>query len=275
MKTFLRTYAQFLGLDPHLLVEEYSARFEEPEELEVAGVHAQAPAAGAHAPHGAADPRDRRRAPGAGIPGLPARARADGRRRQRRAGARHRARRSAQAPPPRQTGRRSRSRRAARRASVRLEVVAARPVWVCVVDDADRERVGGVVLGAGEREGPFRSRSFRVTVGNGGGDLRIDGAAATPRTAQSRSAIACGRPGSPCCPRTAGRPVAETADRPRRTGGDGARGARRPCAGSQRAVARRPPGRARRRAGARADHRRPAAPTCARRWSSCAPRART
>src|SRR5512145_1618566 len=36
VKTFLRTYAQFLGLDPHLLVEEYSARFEEPEELEVA-----------------------------------------------------------------------------------------------------------------------------------------------------------------------------------------------------------------------------------------------
>jgi hypothetical protein len=28
---------------------------------------------------------------------------------------------------------------------------------------------------AGEREGPFRSRSFRVTVGNGGGDLRING----------------------------------------------------------------------------------------------------
>ena len=36
VKTFLRTYAQFLGLDPHLLVDEYSARFEEPEELEVA-----------------------------------------------------------------------------------------------------------------------------------------------------------------------------------------------------------------------------------------------
>ena len=36
VKTFLRTYAQFLGLDPHLLVDEYSARFEEPEDLEVA-----------------------------------------------------------------------------------------------------------------------------------------------------------------------------------------------------------------------------------------------
>src|SRR5688572_17938049 len=35
VKTFLRTYAQFLGLDPHLLVDEYSARFEEPENLEV------------------------------------------------------------------------------------------------------------------------------------------------------------------------------------------------------------------------------------------------
>ena len=31
------------------------------------------------------------------------------------------------------------------------------------------------MLAAGDREGPFRSRSFRVTVGNGGGDLRIDG----------------------------------------------------------------------------------------------------
>ena len=28
---------------------------------------------------------------------------------------------------------------------------------------------------AGDRQGPFRSRSFRVTLGNGGGDLRING----------------------------------------------------------------------------------------------------
>ena len=42
VKTFLRTYAQFLGLDPHLLVDEYSARFEEPEDLEVRGLRAAA-----------------------------------------------------------------------------------------------------------------------------------------------------------------------------------------------------------------------------------------
>src|SRR5215210_1395768 len=35
VKTFLRTYAQYLGLDAHLLVDEYATRFEEPEELEL------------------------------------------------------------------------------------------------------------------------------------------------------------------------------------------------------------------------------------------------
>jgi hypothetical protein len=72
--------------------------------------------------------------------------------------------------------RRERSREEAPvRKRVRLQVVATRPVWVCVVDGSGKELVGGVVMQAGDREGPFRDRSFRVTVGNGGGDLRIDG----------------------------------------------------------------------------------------------------
>src|SRR3989440_1656112 len=40
VKTFLRTYAELLGLDPHVLVEEYRANYEQAEELEV---HALAP----------------------------------------------------------------------------------------------------------------------------------------------------------------------------------------------------------------------------------------
>jgi hypothetical protein len=180
VKTFLRTYAQFLGLDPHLLVEEYSARFEEPEELDVA----------AFAPKRRLPERTRRMGPptrgiavalfvlgflafllvlgltgndepSGGQAGDRAPAQGD---RQAAAGEGSRKKRQqAAAPAP------------AARKRVRLEVLAARPVWVCVVDDSDRERVGGVVLAAGDREGPFRSRSFRVTVGNGGGDLRIDG----------------------------------------------------------------------------------------------------
>jgi hypothetical protein len=59
--------------------------------------------------------------------------------------------------------------------NVRLEVDAARNVWVCVVDAKGDLRVPGVTMTTGDREGPFRSKSFRITVGNGGGDLRIDG----------------------------------------------------------------------------------------------------
>ena len=180
VKTFLRTYAQFLGLDPHLLVEEYSARFEEPEELEVA----------AFAPKRRLPERTRRRARpprrGYGVALLllaflgfllvlgltggeeetpePARTTATQSERER-----ARARRQAAAE------RRAERERESRPRNVRLQVVATRPVWVCVVDGSGRERVAGVVMQEGDREGPFRSRSFRVTVGNGGGDLRING----------------------------------------------------------------------------------------------------
>jgi cytoskeleton protein RodZ len=176
VKTFLRTYAQFLGLDPHLLVEEYSARFEEPEELEVA----------AFTPKRRLPERTRRVGPptrGIGVAllvlgflgfllvlGLTGDEPNGGQARD--TAPRERERPATAADRPREE---KRTEAASPRKRVRLEVLAARPVWVCVVDDSDRERVGGVVLGAGEREGPFRSRSFRVTVGNGGGDLRIDG----------------------------------------------------------------------------------------------------
>jgi hypothetical protein len=177
VKTFLRTYAQFLGLDPHLLVEEYSARFEEPEELEVA----------AFAPKRRLPERTRRMGPptrgivavllvlgflgfllvlgltGEDEPSGTQAGAGTAREGRRPAAAQERPQEKKSQPAP------------ARRRRVRLEVVATRPVWVCVVDDTDRERVGGVVLQAGDREGPFRSRSFRVTIGNGGGDLRIDG----------------------------------------------------------------------------------------------------
>jgi cytoskeleton protein RodZ len=54
VKTFLRTYAEELGLDPHVLVEEYRQSFEPPDELEVP-----------LAPQPGGPPRDReRRYPG-------------------------------------------------------------------------------------------------------------------------------------------------------------------------------------------------------------------
>jgi hypothetical protein len=60
-------------------------------------------------------------------------------------------------------------------ATVRVSVVPSRDAWVCLVDAAGRLRVEGRTVAAGEREGPFTSKRFRITVGNGGGDFRVNG----------------------------------------------------------------------------------------------------
>ena len=175
VKTFLRTYAQYLGLDAHLLVDEYAARFEEPEELEL--------------PAFSHEQRIRTRVRRAGPPSRLAAAGAvalalvvfllvlgltagddskDGSADRSGATAKDadggKQRKAAGAPAPTPASRK-----------VKLEVVASRPVWVCVVDARDRPRVDAQTLAAGAREGPFTSASFKVTVGNGGGDLRING----------------------------------------------------------------------------------------------------
>ena len=182
VKSFLRTYAEFLGLDPHMLIEEYRARYEQPEELELPAFAGEQPL------------RSRVRPPGPpsravaitvlavgflillfvlGITGNdngsdssgggPAAGRSTT---QDRSGARGDG--AAGAREPRQD-------QAAATRPVRLTVVAARSVWVCLVDAAGKPLVGGRTLAEGDSEGPFRSKRFRVTLGNGGGDLRVNG----------------------------------------------------------------------------------------------------
>ena len=176
VKTFLRTYAQFLGLDPHLLVDEYSARFEEPEDLEVAAFTRRR-----RIPDRASRVGPPRRGIAAGLVvlgiivflfvlGITSEDEPSD------SGGRREAspatpQRDRERTEPAATG--AEPKRRAR--NVRLEVVPARNVWVCVVDAKGTERVGGLIVAQGDRQGPFRSRSFRVTVGNGGGDLRING----------------------------------------------------------------------------------------------------
>jgi cytoskeleton protein RodZ len=171
VKTFLRTYAQYLGLDAHLLVDEYSARFEEPEDLEL--------------PAFSREPRIRTRVRRAGPPsrlvaagvaalvllvfllvlGLTA---GDNNKND---GSANRSRASKAGAGKK---RKSAPAAAAPAGKVKLAVVASRPVWVCVVDARNNPRVDARTLAAGSREGPFTSSSFKVTVGNGGGDLEIN-----------------------------------------------------------------------------------------------------
>jgi cytoskeleton protein RodZ len=56
---------------------------------------------------------------------------------------------------------------------VRLE--ATGEVWVCLLGDDGEELVDGTVLVAGAEEGPFRSDSFTLSFGNGEVSMWIDG----------------------------------------------------------------------------------------------------
>ncbi len=59
VKTFLRTYAEMLGLDPHVLVEEYRANYEGEDELELQPLGPTSVAAPGAAARAAARPRRR------------------------------------------------------------------------------------------------------------------------------------------------------------------------------------------------------------------------
>ena len=96
---------------------------------------------------------------------------------------RRRARPATTAPPhgrrttasdrPRGDARRRR-RRASRPSRVRLRIDATGPVNVCL-KAGDRTLVNGQTLQAGQRTRTFRSRRFRLTLGNNSARLRING----------------------------------------------------------------------------------------------------
>src|SRR5919204_5450063 len=158
VKTFLRTYAQFLGLDAHLLVEEYSTLYERPEELEVP----------AFTREGGVRQRVQRVGPPSRwtfalgmlvafiafllVLGLTGGGDDNGSRQSSRAASRDRHGSKAGAPA-------AKERKKAAAKTVRLEVVAARPVWVCVLDGKGRPRVDGLTLSAGQTQGPFKAAS--------------------------------------------------------------------------------------------------------------------
>jgi cytoskeleton protein RodZ len=179
-KSFLRTYAEFLGLDAHMLVEQYRTQFERPEELEL-------PAFGR--------PKRKRRRPR--FPGPPSSALAVAivaaamigflfilgvTKKETKGGSSTPAgsstgsgKASAGATGATNRAKGGSSGKRAAGGNVSLVVVPTRDVWVCLVDAKGRPRIGGQTLTAGTRVGPFRSTRFEVTLGNGGGDLRVNG----------------------------------------------------------------------------------------------------
>ncbi|MDP9347056.1 MAG: helix-turn-helix domain-containing protein [Actinomycetota bacterium] len=180
VKSFLRTYADALGLDGRLLIEEYKLRHERLSDVELQPI----------APPGR---RERQRRPGPVIPrglvilvvvvGLIVALYVLGR------GAGHE-----KAPTPASTvatatqptspasGKKSggasasstrKKKRKPRRA--RVTVVATGQVYVCLKAAGGRTPVNGVILTSGGRKGPYRSSRLRLLLGNGEARLSING----------------------------------------------------------------------------------------------------
>ena len=167
VKSFLRTYAEALDLDAKLLVDEYKLRHERLSEVELQPINAAAPGrerrrqgpvvprwilllvifVGLIVALGLLGSDDDKTPPAATTPP-----------------ATQTTTKPAAAPPP----------PPAAPQRVRLRIVATSQVYVCL-KAGDRTLVDGQTLDAGDSTRTYRSRRFRVTLGNAGVRLLING----------------------------------------------------------------------------------------------------
>jgi len=167
VKSFLRTYAEALDLDAKLLVDEYKLRHERLSEVELQPINAAAPG------------RERRRqAPviprwivlvvifGGLIFALSVLGREDP---ATDPIATSTLTETQAAPPPA-----ANPPPAARARRVRLQIVARSEVYVCL-KSGDRTLVNGATLAAGAKTRTFRGRRLRLTLGNNGVRLIVNG----------------------------------------------------------------------------------------------------
>jgi cytoskeleton protein RodZ len=180
-KSFLRTYADYLGLDSRLLVEEWKRRYERPDE------EAFPPAGRAgRSARGAGGARGAAQAPGPPGGGFrrflpatiaavvvvvvfaalfaigsnnsnPSTPTATGPRAA--THHRHHQRRHKPAPPRR----------------VRLSVVPTGAVYICLVDDTGRKLIPGLTLQAGAAPRSFSAKRFLLNLGNASVELTANG----------------------------------------------------------------------------------------------------
>lgn len=177
VKSFLRTYAQALGLDARLLVEEYRLHHEGPTDVEMQPI---APA-----------PQRRSRpipgsGPGGGVPRTWITAGVVivaiilvlaiiG------SGGGGGSKKSGSTPTttaPRGSTGPARPRAgapiAARPARASLQLVPSGPVYVCLIGGAGRKLINGVILQPGQRQPTFHAKRFTVTLGNGQVQMRVN-----------------------------------------------------------------------------------------------------
>ena len=182
VKTFLRTYAEYLELDARLLVEEYKQRYERPAGLDVTPLNLRR------------QRRTRRVAPRLG-PGIVVAlgivlllgafyllgisgGEDDG--------AEPPAAVETATPQPTEKTRKK-QRKATPAKPISVSIIATGQVYVCMEDARGRAVVDKRTLEAGQRTQTFRSRSFKVTFGTAEARMRQNGK--TYRVAESRDPV--------------------------------------------------------------------------------------
>jgi cytoskeleton protein RodZ len=173
VKSFLRTYAEELGLDSRLVLEEFKLRHERLAEHELLPI---AP------PGGHGERRQRRGPPGIGrdvlvalvVVALVALLIVLGRN----GGGNSDntpTNTVARTPGTTTTAKRPTKKQRAAPTVARLRLVATAPVWVCVVAEHNRVLVPGTVVGPADHLPTWRSRRFKMTFGNGSLTMRVNG----------------------------------------------------------------------------------------------------
>ena len=172
VKSFLRTYAEYLDLDPRLLVEEYRQRYERPSTQELT-------------PFGPGRGGRRRQRPrrhwgpgimvGIGVVALLAALYGLSLLGQ---GNEPNAPVSVTTPTPTPKPKKKAAKhhhKATAPTRVTLRLTASAPVYVCLEDAGGHALLNGVTMSAGQHSATFHSRRFRANFGNGNVRMRVNG----------------------------------------------------------------------------------------------------
>jgi cytoskeleton protein RodZ len=173
VKSFLRTYGDYLGVDSRLLVEEWKRRNERESENDFPPLAARGGRSGGRSARPPREPPPWRGPVAVGAvlililvglgligtltkPDEPAPT-------------------STSTAPRTSTGKKGRAQAKARATRVRLQLSALAPVYVCLVDGSGKRLVNGVNLEPGRPTRTFTARVLRLNLGNAEVRLRVNG----------------------------------------------------------------------------------------------------